>query len=153
MPDEERLFVEHRFLDTAVFHVWPEKIDFFRHLPLLAFADGKIVADASLHQRAGGWKRHIGLVSVVTHPDYRGRGIVDLLINELVEISRQAGLMRLEAEFNGERDVGILAFQKAGFDELMRLPGYVQDMNALYHDYVLLGMRLKASEELAAAAD
>ena len=36
---------------------------------LLAVADGRIIADASLHQQLGGWKRHIGRVSVLVHPD------------------------------------------------------------------------------------
>jgi len=46
-----------------------------RNLPLLALMDGKIVADATLHQQLGGWKRHVGRVSVLVHPKYRGRGL------------------------------------------------------------------------------
>ena len=90
----------------------------------------KIVADGTLHQRQGGWKRHIGLVSVLTLPEYREKGIVDLLIEARSSRSRlMPGLARLEAEFNGERTRSIEAFGKVGFRELVRLPEYVQDMH------------------------
>ena len=62
--------------------------------------DGKIVADASLHQQLGGWKRHIGRISVVVHPGYRGRGLARALVQELIDIASDAGLEKLEAEWN-----------------------------------------------------
>jgi len=37
--------------------IWTMK----KRLPLIAFADGQIVGHATLHQRPGGWKRHIGM--------------------------------------------------------------------------------------------
>ena len=139
--------------DRALFHQWCTEQDFESNLPLLAMDGRTIAADATLHQRQGGWKRHIGLVSVLTHPDYRGQGLVNYLIDSLVEIARHSGLMRLEAEFNGEREAGIRAFEEAGFQELARIPKYVQDMNAGYHDYVLMGRRLVAPEEYLGAGD
>ena len=36
-----------------------------------------------------------------------------------------------------------------GFTHLMRLEDYVQDMQAIQHDYVLMGMDLKTDEEYA----
>jgi GNAT superfamily N-acetyltransferase len=153
IPEEERLFIKHRITDGALFHEWCQEIDYEVNLPLLALAGDRIVGDGTLHQRSGGWKRHIGLVSVLTLPDFRGKGIVDLLIAEMVEIARHAGLAKLEAEFNGERKAGMKAFGKVGFTELVRLPDYVQDMHRNNHDYVLMGMDLIADEELLGAGD
>ena len=153
VTDDERMFVSYRFLDSAVFHQGLEHLDYESSLPLLALADGKVVADASLHQRQGGWKRHIGLVSLLTHRDYKGIGLADVLIAELLEIAKHSGLSKLEAEFNGEREVAIAAFAACGFRELARVPKYVRDLAANDHDYVLMGMDVGTREEYAGAGD
>ena len=40
----------------------------------------KIIGEATLHQRVGGWKRHVGLITVLTHPEYRGRDVAKILV-------------------------------------------------------------------------
>ena len=56
-------------------------------------------------------------------------------------------------QFNGERTRSIEAFGKVGFRELVRLPGYVQDMHGKNHDYILMGMNLVPAYELLGAGD
>jgi GNAT superfamily N-acetyltransferase len=153
LPDDVHMFVKHRFLDSPVFHQGLEDLDYESDLPLLALVDGKIVSDATLHQRQGGWKRHIGLVSLLTHPDFKSLGLADALIAELLEIAAHLGLSKLEAELNGERTVAIQAFAECGFRELARVPNYVRDMAAIDHDYVLMGMNVTTPEEYAGAGD
>lgn len=153
IPEEERSFIKHRITDGVLFHEWCQQIDYQSNLPLLAVVGDQIVADATLHQRMGGWKRHIGLVSTLTHPDFRNKGIVDVIIDEMVEIGRHAGLLRLEAEFIGQREGSMDALAKAGFSELVRLPRYVRDMHQKAHDYVMMGMNLAPNQDLLSAGD
>ena len=40
-----------------------------------------------------------------------------------------------------------------GFNELLRLPGYVMDMQARTHAYVLMGMKLTTDIENTGAGD
>jgi len=40
-------------------------------------------------------------------------------------------------------------FALLGFTTLARLPNYVKDMQAVTHDYVLMGLDLKTDEEYA----
>ena len=68
IPEPERMFIKHRVQDIAVIHDWCRNIDLGRNLPLLAMSQGKILGVATLHQQLGGWKRHIGRVSVLVHP-------------------------------------------------------------------------------------
>jgi len=149
VPESERMFIKHRVTDPAVIREWCQKIDLGRNLPLLAFIDGHIAGDATLHQQLGGWKRHIGRVSVLVHPQYRGRGLAKALVSEIVSIARNLGLERVEAEFIGEQEAAIHMFAMLGFSNLARLEDYVKDMQAIKHDYVLMGLNLKTDEEYA----
>jgi len=149
VPDQERLFIKHRVTDPNIIHEWCQKIDLGRILPLLAVQDGQIIADCSLHQQLGGWKRHIGRVSVLVHPAYRGRGLAKTLVLEVMDIARQIGLEKMEAEFIGEQEAAIKMFGLIGFQPLLRLPDYVKDMETIEHDYVLMGIDLKTDEEYA----
>jgi hypothetical protein len=40
-------------------------------------------------------------------------------------------------------------FELLGFSKLLRLEDYVKDMQAITHDYVLMGLHLKTDEEYA----
>ena len=149
VPEAERMFIKHRVTDPQVIHDWCQNIDLGRNLPLLAFMEGRIIADATLHQQLGGWKRHIGRVSVLVQPKYRGRGLAKALVTEIISIARHQSLERVEAEFIGEQEAAMKVFALLGFSTLMRLEDYVKDMQAITHDYVLMGLDLKTDEEYA----
>ncbi|MCL4789879.1 MAG: GNAT family N-acetyltransferase [Verrucomicrobia bacterium] len=149
VPERERMFIKHRVTDPGVIRDWCENIDLGRNLPLLAVSESKIIGDATLHQQLGGWKRHIGRVSVLVHPQHRGRGLAKALVHEIVEISRNIGMEKVEAEFIGEQEAAIHMFAMLGFSNLLRLEDYVKDMQAIKHDYVLMGLDLTTDEEYA----
>ena len=149
IPERERMFIKHRVQDVKIIREWCKKIDYGHNLPLLGVINGKIVGVATLHQQLGGWKRHIGRVSVLVHPEFRGRGLATQLISEILDIARRAGLEKVEAEFIGEQEAGIKMFAMLGFSELLRLEDYVKDMQAIAHDYILMGLILKTDEEYA----
>lgn len=149
VPEQERMFIKHRVTEPEVIREWCRNIDLGRNLPLLALIDGKIIADTTLHQQLGGWKRHVGRISTLVHPKYRGRGVASALVAEVIELARQVGLEKIEAEFIGEQEAAIKMFAMLGFSNLLRLEDYVKDMQALTHDYVLMGLNLKTDEEYA----
>ena len=149
VPAEERLFIKHHVTDLAVIQKWCKTIDYQINLPLLAIIDNKIVGSATLHQHQGGWKRHIGRVSVLVHPKFRSIGIARALVTNLVEIASMLGLEKVEAEFIGEQSGAIKTFQLLGFSDLVKLPDYVKDMQGITHDYVLMGLDLTTDEEYA----
>jgi RimJ/RimL family protein N-acetyltransferase len=149
VPEEERLFVKQPITDQTLFRQWCRQPDFERNLPLLMLHGKKVIGEATLHQRGGGWKRHIGLITLLTHPDYRGRDVSKVLVTELIDIAKHCGLRRLEAEVNGERKIALAVLAQLGFNKLMHLHDYVLDMKATTHDYVLMGRSLKQEEEYA----
>ena len=149
VPEQERMFIKHRVTEPAVIRDWCQNIDLGRNFPLLAVHDGKIIGDATLHQQLGGWKRHIGRVSVLVLPKYRGRGLARAMVTEIVQLARSLGLERVEAEFIGGQEAAIKMFAMLGFSNLLRLEDYVKDMQAISHDYVLMGLDLKVDEDYA----
>ncbi|HRH94397.1 MAG TPA: GNAT family N-acetyltransferase [Prosthecobacter sp.] len=153
VPEFERLFIKQRLDNPALVKEWCADVDYDARLPLLACADGQVVGLATLEQRHGGWKRHIGMTHLLTHPEYRGVGLAGMLIREIIEVARHCGLSHLQAEFNAERQLAIRAFAESGFHELMRLPDYVKDMQAKTHAYVLMGMNLTTDIENTGAGD
>jgi GNAT superfamily N-acetyltransferase len=149
VPTQERMFIKHRVNDPGIIHEWCQNIDLGRNLPLLAVLDGQIIADATLHQQLGGWKRHIGRISVLVHPKFRGRGLAKAMVTEIIELARHERLEKLEAEFVGEQTAAMKLFGMLDFLPLCRLSDYVKDMEGGTHDYFLLGLDLKTDEEYA----
>lgn len=149
VPLQERMFIKHRVTEPAVIHDWCQNIDYGRNLPLLAVGEGRILADATLHQQLGGWRRHIGRVSVLVHPQARGRGLASALVSEIIDIAGRLGLEKLEAEFISEQEAAMKVFGMLGFTRLLHLPDYVKDMQAVSHDWIMMGLDLKTDEEYA----
>jgi GNAT superfamily N-acetyltransferase len=152
IPEPERMFIKHRVTEISVVRDWCHNLDYGRNLPLVGLLGGKITGVATLHQQLSGWKRQIGRVSVSVHPDSRGRGLARALIAETLDIARRVGLERVEAEFIGEQATAMKMFAMVGFNELMRQEDYVKDMQAISHDYILMGLDLRTDEEYVSAA-
>lgn len=149
VPERERMFIKHRVTDPALIRDWCQNIDLGRNFPLLALVDKQIIGVGTLHQQLGGWKRHVGRVSVMVHPNFRGRGLAKELVTECIDIARQMGLEKVEAEFIGEQEGAMKVFALLSFRVLTRLPDYVKDMQGVTHDYVLMGVDLITDEEYA----
>ncbi|MCF6313297.1 MAG: hypothetical protein L3J39_12680 [Verrucomicrobiales bacterium] len=153
LKPEERLFIKGPCSNSDLFMDWCRSVDYDNNLPLLALEGERIVALGIMHQRQGGWKRHIGSLNMMVKADCSGHGLMLLLIRSLVGLGQHAGLMRLESELMGAPAEIIEAFQDAGFEELARVRDYVMDMEGRTHDSVLMGMNLIPDEELTGAGD
>lgn len=149
VPELERLFIKKRPTERRVVRDWCRKMDFEKNLVLLMLHGSTVAGEVTLHQRQGGWKRHIGVITVLTHPDYRGVDTAKLLVDQIIQVAAHLGLRKLEAELNGERKVAIRAMEQLGFTQLFRLADYVLDMESRSHDYVVMTMNLRTDEEYA----
>jgi GNAT superfamily N-acetyltransferase len=151
VPEPERLFIERPIIDKKFFNELCGRLDFEQDLMLVMTHGSKIIGWINLHQRQGGWRRHIGRVTLLTHPNYRGRDVSRLLLEEIVTAARYLGLWKLEAELNGERAIALKSLQSLGFRLMLHLPEYVIDMTRQTHDFVLMGLEIKTDEEYTSA--
>ncbi len=153
VSESVRMLYKERVVDAKVIRRWCRKLDYGRILPLMAWRGNKIIADASLHQKLGGWKRHIGQLRLAMHMDFRNKDLAVAMLGELVDISKHFGLEKLQAELMGDHRLTRRALAELGFSELLVLPDYTKDLHANTHDYVLMGRQLVTEEDFAYAGD
>ena len=153
VPEIERLFIKQRLGTPDFRKEWCRDLDYDSSLTLVAIAHNHLIGTITLQQRQGGWKRQIGRVHTLTHPEYRDVGVSGMLIREVIEVALHCGLQRLEAEFNGERASAIHCFEMAGFREMLRMRNYLKDMQGGTHDWVLLGMSIRPDPDSMPAGD
>ena len=150
MTEEDVIYFRDNVKDPATIKHWFKTLDYEVTLPLIADLEGKIIADATLHQEKRGWKSHIGTVRLSIHPDYRGKGVGRLLMNELIQVALDIGLVKLDAEFVAEQTRSIAIFERLGFVNMAILPQHVQDIKGESHDLVIMVYDLRSQEHYEA---
>lgn len=143
IPEEERFYLKEDVTSARVIQQWAENLDYGRTLPLLAFKGERIVADATLHHRRAGARRHVGEVRIVVDPAYRNRGIGRALLHRLIEIARDKGLERLVFEVVAQKEEAARrTAQVLGFVPVAVLMHHVRDMDGTPHDLVIMELRV-----------
>ena len=138
VPKEDRLFLRDDVSSPKTIQAWVDGLNYNRVLPLLALVDGKIIGDATVHRREGGWMRHVGKVRLVIDPDYREKGLGTILVRELVEIGKSLELDRLVAEIMGIQQAALSAFRRLGFEREAVLYRHVKDLADRPQDLVIM---------------
>lgn len=136
--DDDRLFLRHDISDPAIVERWCSELDYNLVFPLLAWVDGKVVADATLNQDPGLWTAHVGKLRVLIHPAYRRRGLGRLLTDELISVAREQGLNKAVVECVAEQGELIHLLEGTGFQQAARLGGFIKDREGCVHDMVLM---------------
>lgn len=143
IPEDDRYYLKEDVTSPKVIERWCQELDYDRALPLLALVNGRIVADATLHRRRAGARKHVGEVRLVVDPHFRLRGLGTALIQELCAIAHDAGLERLTYEAAaGAQDLAIQTAERLGFVRAATLPGYIKDRDGKPYDLVILDLPL-----------
>jgi L-amino acid N-acyltransferase YncA len=142
IPEEDRKFLKDDVTRAEVIEAWCRDINPGRVLPLIAEAEGKVLADATLHLRRAGWLRHVGEVRLVVDPEYRRKGLGSRLLEELILLAQAEGLDKLVAELTPEEVAARKAFERLGFRQVAVVPGLVRDQSGTSRDLVILVLEL-----------
>jgi len=152
IPVEERQYFREDVTRVPVIQGWIRNLDYARILPLLAFRESRIVADATLHRDTGGWSRHLGKIRLTLDPEFRRQGIARLLIQEFLELSKALGVAVLEAEILDVQKESALLFEKMGFQGVATLPQHAIDLCGRVHDVRVFSQPIHLPEGLAPEA-
>jgi L-amino acid N-acyltransferase YncA len=138
LPPEDRLCLKEDVTDPQVIKNWIYELDYDNIMPLLAWHNGDIVGDATLHFNPIGWTRHQGEVRLTTSTQYRVRGLGTILVQNLTDIATELGLEQISIEIPPVLDKAFYLFEKMGFIKMAHLPGFVKDLEGKESDLVLM---------------
>ncbi len=138
LPAEDRLCLKEDVSDPKVVENWIYELDYDNILSLLAFHNGEVVGDATLHFNPIGWTRHQAELRLTTSPQYRVRGLGTLLLQNLIDIATRLGLEQIHIEIPPRLDKAFYLFEKMGFKEVANLRGFVKDLAGTESDLVLM---------------
>ncbi len=143
LPPEDRRYLKEDVTSPKVIQRWAAELDYDRALPLLAWVDGKVVADGTLHRSRTMARRHVGEIRISVAPEYRNRGLGTVVMHELAAIANENGLERLLFQAVAEREEpAIKAAEFVGFGKVAVLPGHAKDLDGHPRDIVLMEMPL-----------
>lgn len=143
MPAEDRFYLKEDVTAPTITQRWARELNYDRALPLLAWVDGHVVADATLHRTRTGARRHVGELRILVDPDYRGRGLGTALLNELATLANESALEYLVFEAVADREQeAIQAAEFLGFVTIAVLHNHAKDLDGHPRDLVLMEMPL-----------
>lgn len=137
-------YVRNEVSDPKVLDQWFEDLNYDRVFPLLAFKDNKVVANATLHRVSFGWRKHLGTLRIVVDPEFHGKGLGTLMINELIELAQEFGLEKLMVELPLRAQGALAIFKKAGFSPRAVIEGLMKDRHSQNLDIVIMVMDVAA---------
>ncbi len=139
LPEEDRRFLRNDVTDRKLIEKWARNLDYDRVLPILAETDGRIVANATLHYQTFGWGRHVAEVRVTIAPEFQGRGLGRVLLEEIYLLAAKNKVKKILARIVTTRSPVIKAFERAGYNPVVVLKNYVKDIHQQrYEDIALL---------------
>lgn len=142
LPAEVRRFAWDNVDDPAVVEGWGRNINYDQTLPLLAFDDHRIVADATLHHRQKGPLRLVGRIKWLMDPEYRGRGLGTTLVNNFITIASHQGLRHLSCMLISDLEAdAVTTLTDLGF-QAFPFADYGTDPDGDDHDMVKLILKL-----------
>ncbi|MFO7556341.1 MAG: GNAT family N-acetyltransferase [Desulfobacterales bacterium] len=127
VPKEDARYLRDDIASRLIVEKWAKNLDYNKTLPILAFKNGTIIADATLNRRRFGWKWHLGTVRLFVHNDYRKVGLGQLMIKEIADIAFKLDLEKLIVEIPDVNLAAVNAFTKAGFYRAATIPNLVKD--------------------------
>jgi RimJ/RimL family protein N-acetyltransferase len=142
VPAEDLQFLKEDVTQPEVIDGWIEHLDYDRVLPLVAEVNGRIVADATLHRRREGWRRHLGGLRIVVDPEFRELGLASRLIDELVDVATDEGLERAYVEIPTDATAAMEVFEERGFKKVAVFERNIIDLAGQYHDLAVLHLDL-----------
>ncbi|HEY75031.1 MAG TPA: GNAT family N-acetyltransferase [Thermoflexia bacterium] len=127
--------------DPKVVESWVDNLDYRRVFPLVAFANDRLIGEATLHFGEH-YHRHLAWVRIFLDKKYRRQGIGTLMVQSLIEIARRVGLRQLYGEIVTTQPQVIQGFLDMGFQHEVTLRDYFITSEGETLDMAIVVLRL-----------
>lgn len=104
--------------------IQPDSDSPFKRKAMVAEVSGSVVGLAIVRVLTGSEAGEAELESVVVAPDWRGQGLGTRLLSESARYARELGAARLDLEVRASNAAAIRLYERTGFQETGRRPGY-----------------------------
>ena len=152
MPVDERQLFKDDVTQSSVIHGWIQKLDYSNVLPLMVLKDRRIVADATLHRDKRGWSRHVSEFRISIDPEFRGKGLARMLIEEFLEIGPALHVAILKGHVLDVQHEARDLVDALGFVQVAVLPQHAIDLAGVVHDVLVYTYTLVQPGTLAPEA-
>jgi L-amino acid N-acyltransferase YncA len=152
MPVDDRQLLKDDVTKSSVIRGWIQNLDYTNILPLLVFKDRRVVADATLHRDKRGWSRHVAEVRVSLDPEFRGRGLARMLLQEFIDLGPELKVAILTASVLDVQREAREMVESLGFVRIASLPQHAIDLAGVVHDVLVYSQTLVPPERLAPEA-
>ncbi len=147
VPEDDRFYLKENVASPEAVADWIENLSLERVLPIVALADGEIVADATLHRITAPSRAHIAEIRIVVSPEYREVGLGGRLLRELLDVAHELGLYAATMELVEDRELpALMAAESVGFRRVATLSNRVKDTWGNLHNLVLLEIPLESHD-------
>jgi RimJ/RimL family protein N-acetyltransferase len=138
LPAEEIATMRDDVTNPHVVDSWIKSMDPRRIYSIVAETGEKIIGDATLMMKTGGWHRHVGEIRLAVEESFRMQGLGLLMSSELVSVALQFNLDKLVAEVMREQIKVISMLERLGFHKEAELRDHIMDLGGRKHDLVIL---------------
>jgi len=138
LPAKDKLFLKEDVTKEDVIQRWIDEMDFSVVLPVLAWHEGRVVGDATLHMEKFGWSRHVGEIRVVVAADFQRKGLGKAMVKNLVAHAIDFALDKIIAKVMENQHSARKAFERMGFKTEAILKGHVKDIEGNRQNLVIL---------------
>jgi ribosomal protein S18 acetylase RimI-like enzyme len=138
LPEEDRQFLKADVTSADWAEGFLKKVREGEIISLVAKAEGRVVAEASLYRTLHGWTRHVGEVRVAVHKAYRRQGLATALASALVKIATDCGIEKIIVQVVENQAGARRLFEKLGFHKEAVLPHHVMDVSGIKRDLQVL---------------
>lgn len=138
LPVHDLLFMRRDVRQLKVVAAWVRAIAEDRIASLLAVRDGMVIGTTAIVHDALSWSAHVGELRIAVLPEYRGKGLGRILVQECFAMALDLGLEKLTALMTVDQQGAIAIFETLGFRPEAMLKGYVKDSAGEGHDIVIL---------------
>ena len=110
---------------------------------LAALVNDEIVGDGALE--FGGeqlWRDHIGEMRIIVSNEYRGKGLGNIIIREIVRVAEQREIEKIVVKMQAPQTSVRAVCEKLGFRVDAEVPNYVKDQDGNLQSLVIMSCTL-----------
>ncbi len=138
LPEEDRLTLKDDVTNRKIFGELVERIHRGLATMIVAFHEGKIVGESTLHRHLHGWTRHVGELRAVILRDYSGLGLTRALLKAQIEVANAKGLEKVVFRILDNQKDSKKALEEVGFVQEAVLSRHAMDLHGNLHDIIIM---------------